>query len=341
MTVAVFGYGYWARNVVRVVNELVGSADVLLVEPVEERRAAAVAAHPGMRATSQAGDALGDPAVTAVVVCTPSSTHVEVAGAGLRAGKHVFVEKPLATSVRGARELFDTARPRGLVVYPGHIFLHAPAVLDVKAALDRDEIGEIRYGVAQRASLGPRAREDVSAVWDYLIHDVYIFQELLGGAPEAVSAHGAAYLRPGIDDLAFATLEYPGQRLINLYASWYAPEKLRSMFLVGSEGMLQFEEGRPEPLRISRRGYRPAPGVDKHGNAGLELFDDGIRAVAIPSRDEPLRAEIAAFLSAARGGQVRSLEKHVLEVTGTLEAIQRSMTNRGARTVVADVGRAT
>jgi predicted dehydrogenase len=322
----------------------------LLVEIDAERRAAALAAHPGIQVTDALAVALAEPAVDAVIVCTPSSTHFDVGREALRAGKSVFIEKPFATSLAAARELFDLAVANGLVAYPGHVFLHAPFLSPIKQLIEQGQLGELRYGVGQRASLGPRAREDASAVWDYLIHDVYIFHHLFGGPPVAVSARGSAYLRRGIEDAVFATLEYSGERLLNLYASWYAPERMRSLFLVGSEAMLQYDENRAEPLIVSRRGYRPHPGVDQWGNVELELFDDGAKAIPIESATEPLKVELQTFLAAVAGRRslaapasaavaaaVTTIERHVLEVTATLEAIDRSMAARGERSTVESV----
>lgn len=330
MKTAVLGFGYWAPNLIRALVTLCKVEDVLVVESACHRRSAAEVQFPGIRTASRVGEALDNPRIESVFICTPARTHFEIGDQVLRAGKNAFIEKPFVTSSTDARRLFKTAHQRSLVVYPGHIFLHSPYFLTLKALLAQQALGDLRYAVARRASLGPRAREDINATWDYLIHDVYVFNALLGGAPLSVSARGGAYLRPGREDVCFAVLEYPNDFLISLYSSWYAPQKARSLLLVGSEGMLDYDEGREEKWRVFDRGYRPHHGSDRHGNLGLELFDRGVRTLACEPGEEPLRRELRTFLACVdQRRQPPEIEPHVLQVTETIEAINASMSAGG------------
>ena len=339
MKVAVCGFGYWAVNVVRALCRLLPPGGIRVAEPVPERREAAERSFPGVRAEAGLEPALGDPAVGAVFVCVPSGMHFETASRALDAGKSVFVEKPFTTNARDAALLFERARANSRVAYPGHVFLHTRLFDHLREVLQSGELGALRYAVSLRASLGPRAREDVKVVWDYLIHDVYIFNRLLGGPPLNVSARGRAYLREGVEDVSFALLEYPGGFLINCYTSWHAPEKIRSLLLVGSQAMLQHAGTDGDPVRHFRAGFAPHAGRDPHGNAGLRLFDEGVRAVPLGPGEEPLQREISAFLKlAAEKRQPDWVERHVVEVAATLEAIDKSISLGGAQVEVAAQG---
>lgn len=330
MKTAVLGFGYWAPNIVRSLIGLTAVEDVLIIEPATHRRSAAESQFAGVRTSATLQTALDDQRIEAVFICTPARTHFEVGMQVLRAGKSAFIEKPFASSTSEALGLFATAREHSRVVYPGHIFLHTSYFLTLQALLRRGELGELRYGMANRASLGPRAREDISATWDYLIHDVYILNALLDGPPLTVTARGAPYLRASTADVTFAVLEYPKQLLINLYSSWYAPEKMRSLLLVGSEAMVDYDEFRPERWRLFARGYQTKEGTDSHGNVGLKLYDHGVRSIPEPVGEEPLKREISAFLKQVeRKQQPPWVENHVLQVTQTLEAIDESMAAHG------------
>jgi predicted dehydrogenase len=327
---AVLGFGYWAPNLLRALVALSRVEDVLVVESASHRRSAAEAQFPGIRTTSLLSEALDNPSIESVFICTPARTHFEIGDQVLRAGKNAFIEKPFATSSTEARRLFQTAHERSLVVYPGHIFLHSSYFLTLQAMLGQRALGDLRYAVARRASLGPRAREDINATWDYLIHDVYVLNVLLEGAPLSVSARGGAYLRAGKEDVCFAVLEYPDNLLVSLYSSWYAPEKARSLLLVGSEAMLDYDEQRQDKWRMFDRGYRPCGGTDQHGNLGLELFDRGIRMLSSEPSEEPLRRELRTFLECVeQRRQPPEIKPHVLQVTETIEAINASMSARG------------
>lgn len=330
MKCAIFGFGYWAPNVVRALGRLVGYPNLLIVDSSPQRQAAAATACPGARISGSPEEAFADPSYECLFVCTPSATHLSLARRALESGRHVFVEKPFTTNLADARTLLHLAREKKRIAFPGHVHLHTPLFDFLRRTLQEGTLGTPRFARSEKASLGPRVREDVNIVWDYLIHDVYTFHDLLGGPPKRVWAQGAAYLRPGIEDVVFAVLEYPGPFLIELYSSWYAPEKTRSLLLVGARGMLEYREGSPQPLRLFQRGYRPYAGVDRHGNQNLELFDEGCRAITLEQQEEPLVREVRTFLDAARSGTGGAVwERHILEVASTLETIDTSIRQGG------------
>jgi predicted dehydrogenase len=330
--VAVLGYGYWGPNQVRTFARQLGSDHVIVADPLPARLEAAADAFPGIELRSDVESILTDPTVQALCICTPAATHAGLAAQALNLGKHVLVEKPLATSSRDAAELVRLAEQVERVLMVGHVFLYSAPVRRLQALARSNELGSLRFMHGTRTSLGPRAREDTNIVWDYLIHDVYISHSLLG-EPEEIAAHGQAYLRPGIEDVVFATLRYADGILVNLHASWYDPHKIRKLTLVGSERMAVYDESWGDrKVVVYDRGYAPARGRDAWGNLDLRLYDDGERGLDT-SGPEPLREQCLDFLDAiATGGQPIANGASALGVIRMLEAIDVSL-RRGGRPV--------
>jgi predicted dehydrogenase len=330
MKVGVIGYGYWGPKVARALSRVVPEEQVVICEPAFEAQSEAACAHPLSPVISDYRALLEDPSLEAVHICTPARSHYAVAREALLAGKHVLVEKPLAATLDKGLALADEAQSRGLVLMVGHVYLYNASLKALRDLLLARRLGEPRYLCSQRTSLGPRVREDVSVVWDYLIHDAYLLPYVLGRRPEAVSAHGGSYLRPGLADVVFARLDFGGGVFAACQASWYDPLKVRRLTVVGSEKMAVFDElsegGR---LRVLSRGYRPEPGRDSWGNAGLRLYDESERGVAV-REEEPLVAQARVFIDAARLGRPPPghLEA-VLDSLAVLEAVDRSLAEGG------------
>jgi predicted dehydrogenase len=193
------------------------------------------------------------------------------------------------------------------VLMAGHIFLHAAAVRMLKQLIDTGELGDVRYLYSRRTSLGPRAREEVSVVWDYLAHDAYIIPYLLGELPETVSASGGAYLRQGIADVVFTTMRFSKDIIATCQASWYDDMNAET------------------PLVIHDSGYEAREGIDEFGNRGLRRYDDGVKAVAAEG-EQPLMAQCRAFLKrVSNNATSRTEEEGVLGTTLLLEAVERSL----------------
>ena len=335
MKIAVLGYGYWGPNAVRSLCQLVGAGGVVVCDPRPEALARAAAEHPGVALCDDRARLLCEPSISAFYLCTPAATHFQLAGEALDAGKHVLVEKPFATSGEEAESLFRRARRAGLVLMAGHLYLHAPAVRALKDVIESGELGELRYVYSQRTSLGPRAREDVSVVWDYFAHDAYLIPYLVGSAPESVTACGGSYLRPGIADVVFAGMRFPGSLIASCHAGWYDPLKVRRLCVVGSRKMALSDDCSPDsPLVVYDRGYASFDGVDVFGNRGLERYDRGAEAVPVAG-EPPLLAQCRAFLEAAEAGF--AIEEHaasVLATTALLEATELSLKDGGRCTTL-------
>jgi predicted dehydrogenase len=254
LVLAQFGCGYWGPNLLRNFSALPDCSLKYVVDPSAERRAFVERNFPKTTALGSLDSALDDPEVGAIVIATPAETHFHLAKKALQAGKHVFVEKPLATKVSEVDELGQCAAERGLIVMAGHTFVYNPAVRYVKQLIDAGELGEIRYIYSQRLNLG-RIRTDIDALWNFAPHDISIIQYWLGELePVSVSRQGMAYMQAGIDDVVFLNLEYPGKIIANIHVSWLDPQRVRKMIIVGSRKMVVYDDIADNKIAVYDKG---------------------------------------------------------------------------------------
>ena len=325
VSVAVVGAGYWGPNLIRNFASLPGCR-LAAVCDLNPERLRPIAEQYDVHTTTRLEEVLADPVVEAVAVATPAATHYAIARECLKHGKHVLVEKPFVLRIEQGEELVHLAEERGLVLMVDHIFLYNPAVNRLAELVRADQLGELRYIRAVRTSLGPRLCEDTNTVWDAQIHEVYILMHLLGTMPIKVVATGGAFVRPGVEDVVFTTLFFPGGVVANCHNTSYAPLKERRMIVVGSHQMAVYDDlHETAKVTLYGRGYAPFDGVDALGNRGLRLFDDGSSAPEIIWR-EPLLVECEHFLDCIRGKQ-RPLSDGVsaLRVLRVLQAIDASL----------------
>lgn len=285
--------------------------------------------YPGINATQDYTEILADPAVDAVVVATPVSSHHKFAMEALEAGKHVFAEKPLCHLSSQSGELVRTAREKNLVGMVGHTFIYSPAVLKIKALIDSGELGEIFYINTTRVNLG-LFQEDISVIWDLAPHDLSIFNFLFESRPDTVNASGQSFIQPDIEDVAFVTLKYPGGQLANVHVSWLDPNKIRTTTVVGSKKMLVYDDtSNMEKLRVFDKGVDVHRHYDTFGEFQLAYrFGD----IHIPRLEdgEPLKTETGHFLDCVeKGTKCRSGFEEGHEVVLALEAASESLKNKG------------
>jgi predicted dehydrogenase len=331
--VAVLGAGHWGPNLIRSFHTRQASEVTWVVDLDAERAAQVSARYPDVRVSARVQDALGDPAVDAVVICTPTTTHYDLARSALAAGKHVLVEKPITTRSDQAEELCRLAEAQQRVLLVGHIFLYNAAVRYVKRTLDAGELGRVYYIAMERTNLGP-IRIDVNAAWDLAAHDVAIVDHWLGGSARSVSATGGTWINAGIEDAVFATLRYADGVLVNLHASWLNPKKARQITVVGDRRMLTVDDmNLSEPVRIYDKQVTDAqtkPGfVDTFASFRASVRDGDITIPRVSS-GEPLKAECDHFLECIANGKPPLTDgRSGARVVRTLEAITRSMQNHG------------
>lgn len=303
LRIAIIGFGHWGPNYARILAGTLGGARlVACAEPASGRLAAFERQYPSARAYADYRRLLREGDLDAVIVATPTSTHREVVEDCLRAGLHVLVEKPLASTVEDAEALAALARESGRTLMVGHTFLFNPAVRAIKRYIDEGQLGKIRYLYFQRTGLGP-IRQDVNALWDLAPHDLSMLRYWLGADPIDLVARGEAYLKPGTEDVVFVTLKYPEQVLASIHVSWLDPVKVRRVTVVGDKKMVVFDDTHAtEKLRIYDHGadYQPREG-------GFAEFIAAVRDgdILIPRLEpgEPLREELAHFMDCVNNGR--------------------------------------
>ena len=306
---AQLGCGYWGPNLLRNFSTLKNCSVKYVVDASADRRAFVQKFFPASQAVEAWQPVFDDPEVDAVVIATPAASHFELALAALRAGKHVFVEKPLATRAAEVDELAREAEARQRVVMVGHTFIYNSAVRYVKKMIEAGDLGEIRYIYSQRLNLG-RIRSDIDALWNFAPHDISIIQYWLGDpAPLSVSRQGMAYMQEGIDDVVFLSLTYPGKIMANIHVSWLDPQKVRKMIVVGSRKMVVYDDVADDKIAIYDKG------IDRRAVLGENMDFDNPRPPEFNYRSgdillpqvkfvEPLKVEAEHFLESIRNGTV-------------------------------------
>ena len=308
LVLAQIGCGYWGPNLLRNFSALPDCEVKYVVDASAERRAFVHSNFPRTTALESAERALDDPDVSAVIIATPAATHFALARQALECGKHVLVEKPLATTVAEVDTLARCADQRGLVVMAGHTFIYNPAVRYVKRLIEAGDLGDVRYVYSQRLNLG-RIRSDIDAMWNFAPHDISIIQYWLNDQePTSVSRHGMACIQPGVDDVVFLNLVYPAKIIANIHVSWLDPQKVRKMTVVGSRKMVVYDDVADDKIAIYDKG------IDRKAVLGEHMdFDQPMRPdfsyrsgdILLPQVKfvEPLRLEAEHFVECIRTGK--------------------------------------
>ena len=327
--VAVVGLGYWGPNLVRNLHEVL-EAEVAAVCDLRPQALEAIGRrYPAVRATTRYDQILADPTIDAVAIATPVSSHHGLAVRALEAGKHVFIEKPLAASSSEATELIALADRRGLVLMPGHTFLYSPPVNMIRELLARGELGDIYFISTSRVNLGLH-QPDVSVVWDLGPHDFSILRYWLDETPTHVSAISRGCVIPAVPDVAFINLEFPSGTVAHVELAWLAPSKLRRTTVVGSRKMVVYDDSSNEPVRVFDSGVM-LPNPETFGEYKLSYRTGDIVSPHV-APEEPLALEMTDFCSAIRTGSApRSSRELGLEVVRMIEAVDASLAHNGAR----------
>lgn len=330
LTVAQIGCGYWGPNLLRNFSANPGCRVKYVADASPDRRAFVTANFPRTQAVDTVAPIFADAEVDAVIVSTPAGTHFALAKQALEAGKHVFVEKPLATTTAEVDELARCAAARQLTVMVGHTFIYNAAVRYVRKLIEAGDLGEIRYIYSQRLNLG-RIRSDIDALWNFAPHDISIIQYWLGDPePAAVSRQGMAYMQEGIDDVVFLNVVYPSKVIANIHVSWLDPQKVRKMIVVGSKKMVIYDDVADDKIAIYDKG------IDRKAVLGENMDFDQPRPPEFNYRSgdillpqikfvEPLKVEAQHFLDCIRERKVPMTGlDHARNVVGILERAGRN-----------------
>ncbi len=330
--VAVVGLGYWGPNLLRVLGDNLDVTVRWICDLDPERLGKYRRRHPDAHVTTRIERVLADPDVDAVIIATPVDTHYKLASRALAAGKHVFVEKPLAPSSELADGLAVMAAERERILMCGHTFLYSPPVRAIKRMISEGKLGDIYFISSSRVNLGLHQR-DVSVIWDLGPHDFSILLYWLSELPTSVRAIGRDSIVKGIADVAFVTMTFASGIIANIELSWLAPSKLRRTVLVGSERMAIYDDGAPEPVRLFDRGvvYRDP---ETFGEYHLSYRSGDVISPKLDSY-EPLGLELADFVGAIQSGS--RMEYHTTiarSVVRLVEAADRSLREGGREIAV-------
>jgi predicted dehydrogenase len=332
--IAVVGLGYWGPNLARNLYELDDAELVAICDLKRDRLNGLRRKLPGVRRTTSYRDVLADPSIEAVAIATPVSTHFELARAALEAGKHVFVEKPLAASAAEGAELLELSDQNGLVLMPGHTFLYSPAVNAIRQMIHAGELGDIYFVSMSRVNLGLH-QSDVSVAWDLGPHDFSILEYWLEESPSHAAAMSRACVLPGTPDVAFINLEFPSGTIAHVELSWLAPSKLRRTTIVGSQKMVVYDDTSPEPIRVFDSGANLAS-PESFGEYTLTYRTGDIVSPRVEVV-EPISLEMKDFCQAIRNcGVPRASAKLGLDVVRVVEAVELSLAGEGRRVAVAE-----
>ncbi len=320
--VAVAGLGYWGPNLARNFGALPGCEVAWLCDGDAAALARIGAQHPGARRASQLDEVLADDTVDAVILATPVPSHAALAERVLDAGKHCFVEKPLATNVADAERVVAAAARAKRLLMVGHLLEYHPAVEALKEVADSGQLGDLHYVYSHRLNLG-KLRADENALWSLGAHDVSVMLHLLGGEePADVVARGESYMRPPVEDVVFCFMRFPSGRAAHMHLSWLDPHKARTFTIVGSKRMATFDDMDVErKITVYDKGFDES--TDGYGEYITRSGD--IWSPRIPSR-EPLRIECEHFVDCVRTGTPpRSDGESGLRVVRVLEQAQAQL----------------
>lgn len=319
------GLGYWGPNLLRALFELPGVDVAWICDRDPDRLERYGRRYPSASRTGRIDDILADDAVDGVVIATPVFTHYYLASRSLQAGKHTFVEKPLAASSTEADDLVRMAGDLGLALMCGHTFVYSPAVRTVKGILERGELGKVFFVSSSRVNLGLHQR-DISVIWDLGPHDFSILLYWFAEMPSAVRAVGRDSIVKGVPDVAFVTLNFPSGLIANVELSWLAPSKLRRTVVVGGEKMVVYEDSSPEPIRIFDHGV-VYEDPETFGEYQLSYRTGDIVSPKV-ANDEPILLELADFTEMVRAGRAPEwqveLARNVAHLTEAAEESLRS-----------------
>jgi predicted dehydrogenase len=322
VTVGVAGLGYWGPNLARNFASLKDAELRWCADPDDAARARIEHAHPGIKTTNDVDDLLNDDELDAIVLATPVPTHAELAIRVLNAGKHCFVEKPLAQSVAEAEKAVAAAEQSGKTLMVGHLLEYHPGVRKLKELADGGELGDrIFYIYGNRLNLG-KLRADENALWSLGAHDVSVVLHLADEDPVEVVAHGQSYVRKNVEDVVFCFLRFPSGLSAHLHLSWLDPHKERRFTVVGSQRMATFDDMVTEgKVTVYDKGFdEDARGYGEYITRAGGSFSPAISNV------EPLRIECEHFIHAITTGEPpRSDGASGLRVVRVLEQLQLSL----------------
>lgn len=329
INVGVIGYGYWGPNLVRNYMEAPGANVVAVCDLRKERLAQLQVRHPSIKALNDCRALFDDPAVDAIVIATPVSTHFKLAMAALKAGKHVLVEKPLASNSDECLQLIEEAEQRHKVLMVDHTFVYTSAVRKIRELITAGTLGEIYYYDAVRVNLG-LFQHDVNVIWDLAIHDLSVMEYVLPSKANAVSATGISHVPGQPENVAYMTLFFPNPQIAHVHVNWLTPVKVRHTLIGGSEKMILYDDLEPsEKVKIYDKGIT----VSQSPEAVYEMlvsYRSGDMWAPRLDATEALQTEALHFIDCIENNKRPETDGHAgLRLVRIVEAAEKSLHARG------------
>jgi len=321
LKVGVAGLGYWGPNIARNLAALPGVELAWCCDALEANRARVAPMFPRARFTANLDDVLADGTVDAVALATPVPTHAALAIRVLEAGKHCFVEKPMAQSAAEAEAVVAAAAAAGRTLMVGHLLEYHPGVVKLKELIDSGELGRVLYIYGNRLNLG-KLRADENALWSLGAHDVSVLLRLAGEEPYEVEARGESYMREGVEDVVFCFLRFPSGLSAHLHLSWLDPHKERRFTVVGEARMATFDDMALEgKITVYDKGFdQQSDSYGEYITRSGDIWSPRLSNV------EPLRTEVQHFVQSVRTGTPPVSDGAAgLRVVRVLEALQQSL----------------
>jgi predicted dehydrogenase len=329
--IGVVGYGYWGPNLVRNFWAVPGAKLVTVCDMRPERLASVTSQYPAIEVTGSFEDVLKDPRIDVIAIATPVSSHYELALRALKAGKNVFIEKPMTATAEQSQRLLDEADRRGLVIGVDHTFVYTGAVRKIKELVSTDALGDIYYYDSVRVNLG-LFQHDVNVIWDLAVHDLSILDYVIPQHPVAVSATGISHVPGEPENIAYMTLFFETNLIAHIHVNWLAPVKVRQTLLGGSRKMIVYDDLEPsEKIKVYDKGITLN---DKAREEKRYQMLVGYRTgdMWAPQLDmtEALSLELRTFVKAVEGETTLKTDGNAgLRVVRVLEAATQSLAQRG------------
>ena len=295
MKIGIVGCGHWGMNHIRIFHSFRRIKSIVCCDKNPERLNMVRRRFPGLITTTNYEDLIHDSEMDAIVVSTPAATHYEYTKKAILGRKHVLCEKPLSVRQEESKELSYLAKKMKKTVMVGYVFLYNNGIVELMKRIKKGQLGKILYLYFTRTNLGP-IRDDVDVIYDLASHDIAIASFILGKWPEGVSANVGIFLQRCIPDVAFITLYYPGNIIVNIHVSWLYPKKIRNLVCVGDKKIATWDDlDSSEPLKIIDKGIVREPFYYDYGEFQL-LSREGRKVGPKIKLSEPLKRQNAYFL---------------------------------------------
>ncbi len=331
INVGIIGCGHWGPNHIRIFSQITNSQAFICADISKERLNKIKELYPSIKTTTDYKEIIANPEVNAVCIASPTDTHYKITKEALLNGKHVLCEKPLTLRFQECEELKELAQKKNLVLMVGHVFVFNAGIVWLKQYIKSGELGQIHYAHSTRTNLGP-FRYDVNALWDLAPHDISIFNFLFDACPVSVSARGQKCLGTQLEDLAFATLDYPDNIIANLHVSWIDPKKIREITIVGDKKMVVWDDlDSLGPIKVyDKHVEKTTTFYETYGEFQL-LSREGSITIPKISAGEPLKSQGQHFIECVlknKDSELANAQK-AIDVVKTLQAVQQSIDKKG------------